>query len=300
MKVIEKSLTPKASRYFTDRKQPLEVFWEKYNIYQERMEKDAPDIDVSVLMYYGMDGIGKSALIAEIISEMKEKLATPQFAYYDFNTKQDKRSVLERIRNILVNDYEYSFPLFDLALYNYAQKIGEDVTSSEIQPFLDGSELLTTTLDLAGIIPAASVVTTLMEYADLGLSIINELLNKHKRELIEIELKCPAELYAYLPSLFAQDLAENLKHSRQPLVIFLDTYEKLVNGMLSVGESLNNDRWIRGLILNIPNVLWVIAGREKLKWEAFDSAWSKALEQHLLGSRTQHFTPNYQSLFMAP
>ncbi len=288
MKVIEKSLTPKASRYFTDRKQPLEVFWEKYNIYQERMEKDAPDIDVSVLMYYGMDGIGKSALIAEIISEMKEKLAAPQFAYYDFNTKQDKRSVLERIRNILVNDYEYSFPLFDLALYNYAQKIGEDVTSSEIQPFLDGSELLTTTLDLAGIIPAASVVTTLMEYADLGLSIINELLNKHKRELIEIELKCPAELYAYLPSLFAQDLAENLEHNRQPLVIFLDTYEKLVNEMLSVGESLNNDRWIRGLILNIPNVLWVIAGREKLKWEAFDSAWSKTLEQHLLGSLTQN------------
>jgi len=41
------------------------------------MEKDAPDIDVSVLMYYGMDGIGKSALIAEIISEMKEKLAAP-------------------------------------------------------------------------------------------------------------------------------------------------------------------------------------------------------------------------------
>lgn len=288
MKVIEKSLTPKASRYFTDRKQPLEVFWEKYNIYQERMEKDAPDIDVSVLMYYGMDGIGKSALIAEIISEMKEKLAAPQFAYYDFNTKQDKRSVLERIRNILVNDYEYSFPLFDLALYNYAQKIGEDVTSSEIQTFLDGSELLTTTLDLAGIIPAASVVTTLMEYADLGLSIINELLNKHKRELIEIELKGPAELYAYLPSLFAQDLAENLEHNRQPLVIFLDTYEKLVNEMLSVGEPLDNDRWIRGLIPNIPNVLWVIAGREKLKWEAFDSAWSKTLEQHLLGSLTQN------------
>ena len=288
MKVIEKSLTPKASRYFTDRKQPLEVFWEKYNIYQERMEKDAPDIDVSVLMYYGMDGIGKSALIAEIISEMKEKLAAPQFAYYDFNTKQDKRSVLERIRNILVNDYEYSFPLFDLALYNYAQKIGEDVTSSEIQTFLDGSELLTTTLDLAGIIPAASVVTTLMEYADLGLSIINELLNKHKRELIEIELKGAAELYAYLPSLFAQDLAENLEHNRQPLVIFLDTYEKLVNEMLSVGEPLDNDRWIRGLIPNIPNVLWVIAGREKLKWEAFDSAWSKTLEQHLLGSLTQN------------
>ena len=288
MKVIEKSLTPKASRYFTDRKQPLEVFWEKYNIYQERMEKDAPDIDVSVLMYYGIDGIGKSALIAKIISEMKEKLAAPQFAYYDFNTKQDKRSVLEIIRNILVNDYEYSFPLFDLALYNYAQKIGEDVTSSEIQTFLDGSELLTTTLDLAGIIPAASVVTTLMEYADLGLSIINELLNKHKRELIEIELKGPAELYAYLPSLFAQDLAENLEHNRQPLVIFLDTYEKLVNEMLSVGEPLDNDRWIRGLIPNIPNVLWVIAGREKLKWEAFDSAWSKTLEQHLLGSLTQN------------
>ncbi|NMB29688.1 MAG: tetratricopeptide repeat protein [Clostridiaceae bacterium] len=289
MKVTGKSPTPKASRYFTDRKQPLEIFWEKYNIYQQRMEKDAPNI--SVLMYYGMEGIGKSALIAEIISEMKEKLTNPQFVYYDFNIKQDKRGVLERIRNILVNDYEYSFPLFDLALYNYAQKIGEDVTSSDIQPFLGGSKLLSTMLDLAGKIPAAGVVTTLTKYADLGFSIINELLGKHKRELIEIELKDPTALYAYLPSLFAQDLAENLEHNRQPLVIFLDTYEKLVNEMLPVGEPLNNDEWIRGdrgLIPNIPNVLWVIAGREKLKWEAFDSSWSKTLEQHLLGSLTQN------------
>ena len=284
MKVTGKSPTPKASRYFTDRKQPLEIFCEKYNIYQQRMDKGAPNI--SVLMYYGMDGIGKSALIAEIISEMKKKLTNPQFVYYDFNIKQDKRGVLERIRNILVNDYEYSFPLFDLALYNYAQKIGEDVTSSDIQPFLGGSKLLSTMLDLAGKIPAAGVVTTLTKYADLGFSIINELLGKHKRELIEIELKDPTALYAYLPSLFAQDLAENLEHNRQPLVIFLDTYEKLVNEMLPVGEPLNNDEWIRGdrgLIPNIPNVLWVIAGREKLKWEAFDSSWSKTLEQHLLG-----------------
>lgn len=43
--------------------------------------------------------------------------------------------------------------------------------------------------------------------------------------------------------------------------------------------------WIRGpggLIQNIPHVLWVIAGREKLRWMRFDKDWEDSLEQHLL------------------
>lgn len=288
MKVKKRSATPKASRIFTNREKPLEVFWNKYNQYRDSMKTGDPDI--SVLMYYGIGGIGKSALIEKIMSEMEEKLSSPQFVYYDFNIKQDSRSVLESIRNILVSDYKFSFPLFDLALYNYAQKIGEDVKSSEKQSFLSRSKVLSIVLGLVEMIPAVAVVATLMKCADSGISIIKNLLNKHTRELIEIEQKSPAELYVYLPYLFAQDLADNLENSEQPLVIFLDTYEKLVNEMLSVGEPLNNDVWIRGdngLIQCVPNVLWVIAGREKLKWEVFDSGWSEALEQHLLGSLTQ-------------
>lgn len=289
MKKERKSSIPKVNRIFTNREQQLEIFWNQYKTCQESMKTGDPDI--SVLMYYGIGGIGKSALIEKIISEMKEKLSNPQYVYYDFNVKQDKRSVLKSLRNHLVNDYKFSFPLFDLALYNYAQKNGEDIASSEIQHFINSSVFLTTALHLTGTIQAVKVLTTLTECADTGIPIVEYLLNERRTELVQIERKWHAELYEYLPYLFAQDLTDNLAHNRQPLVIFLDTYEKLVNEMLSIGEPLNNDAWIRGdngLIPNIPNVLWVIAGREKLKREVIDSGWSEALEQHLLGSLTQN------------
>jgi Cdc6-like AAA superfamily ATPase len=137
MKIERKSSTPKANRIFANREQQLEIFWNQYKTCQESMKTGDPDI--SVLMYYGIGGIGKSALIEKIISEMKEKLSNPQYVYYDFNVKQDKRSVLKSLRNHLVNDYKFSFPLFDLALYNYAQKNGEDIASSEIQHFINSS-----------------------------------------------------------------------------------------------------------------------------------------------------------------
>ena len=69
-----------------------------------------------------------------------------------------------------------------------------------------------------------------------------------------------------------ETLAVYMEESQKPFVIFLDTYEELVNELLP-GNPLQNDLWLRdiktGIIPRVPYVLWVIAGREKLKWESF-------------------------------
>ncbi len=39
----------------------------------------------------------------------------------------------------------------------------------------------------------------------------------------------------------------------------------------------------KGLIPHVSNVVWVIAGREKLKWDIIESEWQDSLEQHLIG-----------------
>ena len=46
------------------------------------------------------------------------------------------------------------------------------------------------------------------------------------------------------------------------------------------------DYWLRnedGPILQVPKVLWVIAGREKIKWGEHDKDWEETLNQHILG-----------------
>ena len=102
-----------------------------------------------------------------------------------------------------------------------------------------------------------------------------------------MRLKDARQLYDDMAMYFSLDMEDNLKNKNEPLVILFDTYERLVNEMCSIGESLDNDLWLRGpdgLIQNIPNVLWVIAGRERLKWERFESDWEGSLEQHMLGT----------------
>lgn len=78
--------------------------------------------------------------------------------------------------------------------------------------------------------------------------------------------------------------------------MFFDTYEVLVNELSGIGEPLKNDEWIRdekrGLITNIPNVIWVIAGRENIKWGKFNHEWKDALSQHLLGNLSEHEHPD--------
>jgi tetratricopeptide (TPR) repeat protein len=43
------------------------------------------------------------------------------------------------------------------------------------------------------------------------------------------------------------------------------------------------DEWVRELVAQLPEVLWVICGRERLRWEEADPDWGKCLRQHLIG-----------------
>lgn len=114
--------------------------------------------------------------------------------------------------------------------------------------------------------------------------------------------KNPNRLYEYLPTLFAQDICDWEEKTNAKLVIFLDTYEKLGNETSADGVKRSWDLWLRnedetddkqpGIILLIPYALWVIAGRNKLRWggelgkelegEQTEPESSKRSNQHLI------------------
>ncbi len=276
------------SELFTDREEPRRSFWKSYQKCKDGVQNNSGDI--FVLTYYGVGGIGKSSLLKKLMSEMDAQMENPRYVYYDFDIRQDMTSVLISIRNILSDRYQFSFPLFDLGMHIYDRKTGKDITAPEVKSYADKSPILNLILTATGNIPIVGVVSLLVQVADKGAAIIKSVIDKHKRDINLMESKSPKELYHSLQYFFALDMADNLKGTGEPMVFFLDTYEKLVNEMLFIGEPLNNDIWIRGeegLVQNIPNVLWVIAGREILKWEQFDPDWADTLEQHLLGHLSQ-------------
>lgn len=271
----------KASKIFTDREEPRAAFWKKYELLKDEQAKE----DVHVLTYYGIGGIGKTSLLKKLREEMCERLLKPHYVHFDFNVAQASHTVLAKLKNKMVQQYKFSFPLFELGYYVYANKIGEKPESLEVKQFAEKSPILSLMMSVLETIPIVGLAAQVLTIADQGAAYIRTHLKNHSQELKQIELMETEDLYNYLPRLFAEDMASNVEILEEPFVVFLDTYECLVNELSQMGEPLKNDEWIRnGLVINIPNVLWVIAGREKLKWEYFDKDWKDALEQHILGN----------------
>ena len=285
MKIRTKKSQLKASRIFTDREEPRAAFWQQYRRLEGEIAQE--EANVHVLTYYGIGGIGKSSLLKKIMEEMDERVEDPLYVYFDFNLQQECRHVLDALKNKLAESCKFEFPLYELGAYIYAKKVGENPDAPEVKPLLKKSPAVEFLLNIAGEIPVVGSATKILDLAEKGVAAFRGYLQEHRKELRQIEYMEPEELYDYLPTLFAEDLTHAMEKHDAPLVILLDTYERLVNEMSSTGEPLSKDVWLRGedgLAQNVPGVLWVIAGREKLKWERFDSEWKEALEQHLLGS----------------
>jgi len=284
MKVRSKNENIKATRVFTDREEPRAAFWKNYERCEAEMTNGG---NIHVLTYYGIGGIGKSRLLKKLMSEMDERFTDKRYVYFDFNIQQESRAVLTALKNKLTEQCKFTFPLFELGSYMYAKKVGGNPDAPEIQQMTEKSPFLSLVLSIAGNIPMLGFATSMLSLADQCVAYVRTYLKNHSRELKQIEYMEAEELYRHLPYLFAQDLTHNQEHSGKLLVVLLDTYERLVNELSATGDPLMNDLWIRGeegLIQNIPNVLWVIAGREKLKGERFDPDWAEALEQHILGN----------------
>ena len=281
-KIIKNEDAQTATRIFTARVEPRQAFWKKYN----KLESNIQNIeDIYIIAYYGIGGIGKSALLKKLSEEMEEKGV--QNTLFDFETSQEPQKIMYLIKNKLERKYEFNFPKFDLAIYTYAIKIGQDANKPEVKSIIEQSRTLSLITEAIGELPTIGLFSKLVKYADSGIAILKTYTDKsYKQFLEELENKTEAEILEELPKYFSQDLTQNITKTNKPLVILLDTYEKMINEISNDGYVLMKDMWLRGdngIILRTPGVLWVIAGREKLKWGENDKDWEETIEQHRSG-----------------
>jgi tetratricopeptide (TPR) repeat protein len=80
----------------------------------------------------------------------------------------------------------------------------------------------------------------------------------------------------------------NEERSVRRAVLFVDSYEMLGGTEDSRQEAVDSrqkaDEWVRELVKQLPEALWVICGRQKLRWEEVDKDWGDSLSQHQLGA----------------
>ncbi len=289
---VPRQTAPNALEYFTNRENFLDAF---------ARHRDTPlGEDLSVLVFYGVGGIGKTTLIRRLCADLGASSPVLPFARFNLENISEQalayRDVLTRLRSDFENDFRIKFPRFDLALaVLLAQEGGEQTPLVQISPGLQSvfgaaleltPDILRAGMKLAGqqLRSAMSRSAALEQWVryvggtDAVLA-LNEQFAGDDQSVQEELLRR-----------FAQDLSSALPARPGRAcrgVLFLDTYEALWTGRESsrAAQSRQLDAWVRTLAEYLlgAGVLPVIAGRDRLGWGDTDPDWDACLDQHLLG-----------------
>ncbi|MGI6656962.1 MAG: tetratricopeptide repeat protein [Desulfobulbus sp.] len=292
---------PKPPRLFADREEPQEIFVRALQGLATRAS------EYHILMYYGVAGIGKSRLQEHLRAT---HLAADNDAVYsalDFKDAavRQPHKAYRTLADRFYQKFRVPCPLFYTAYTIYLSKAEPFLEVREhTLPFLDKGGQLSALADTAGAmgglgdtVVAEAVgftgnigrvaldllgrVYRIVQAYQWGRPIIQELQNLQSKTAAQIE----AELGRYL----GYDLERyREKHPKKKLVIFLDTYEALWEGDHREAVLLSQDAWVRDqLIPHCPRVLFVLCGRESLRWVDDDLSWSDDLEQYLIGDLSE-------------
>ncbi|NLX96728.1 MAG: ATP-binding protein [Rhodopirellula sp.] len=285
-----------ATEYFTDRTHFIEAF-------QRYLEIEDAD-ELRVLVFYGVGGVGKSALQRKLAAELEETKPPVPFAQFNLEnvreTTQAYREVLLRLRTDLEESFFVQFPNFDLCLaVILAQESGSEVPLLHIKPGLKDL------LDFAvGWLPvSADSVESMLRRELHRFPVLESWIRRAGGTSDAIELRRRARqndplLGDELIRRFGMDLREGLPERGEKAcrgVLFLDTYESLWVDREAgkASQSRRLDHWVRELAkfcLHV-GVLLVICGRDRLEWvgeSEGDPNWQEDLDQHLIGGLSAH------------
>lgn len=276
----------KAQRVFTDRELPRETF--------NRAIKDFNPEEHSVINFYGFGGIGKSRLLDELSNSdllnsdwCHVRIDMEDTAYHDcaFCLRSLRQTLSQTLKP------KPSFRAFDFAYLIYLQKINPDITINDPSlEYLQTSDLMTdiaqAMLDTLETLPVANIITKLAVLGKKGANVFDRWWNTTGSHIFkELPSLTPQQIVERLPMMFAQDLNSSLgKYDAQRLCVFIDSYEAMWDNAYREGHYFVVDEWIREWIINHPNILFVIAGRDKLRWVEHDSDWRTVLDTHILES----------------
>lgn len=270
--LFRKTIKQNKDNVFTDREEVISIFENAYENVKKRKDSSS-----SVVSIYGLSGTGKTSLCDELKLKLEQNHSSSIVVSHDFRVMTDKIIVLELLKNKFVISAKLKAKRkCAFTLYNYALK---KMKTSEVYAKYNAQQK---DKDVDFIELMASVVTKLIgmeliyDVANLSLKLSKKLMrflgDKHECRQLSSYLKIidntPVdEVEKMLQLFFAMDVSRNLGDVIEPMVIFLDSYEKISNVALM---DSNVDDWLvseDGLIKNIPNTLWVILGTESFVWE---------------------------------
>ncbi|OFY66297.1 MAG: hypothetical protein A3H98_02745 [Bacteroidetes bacterium RIFCSPLOWO2_02_FULL_36_8] len=269
------------SRPFTGREK-------EKNTFSEIVKNSIPG-EHKIMTFYGVGGMGKSTLRKELGRMVDSGMQGDPWisACIDFddkhnfpNPKEDFTIPLRYLAFEFTKKYKFSFRRFDLG-YAYFWKNSYREHDMKNQNWVESSEILNEVIKAAGDIPFVGAIPHIAKAFNLSRGIIKNWWEKKENEELKLFLCCdnphhPANRQKLL-YFFADDLKSNLEQSGKRAVIFLDTYERFQENISDKSKVaiLESDAWVRDMVRELPGIVWVILGRQRLRWEEVDDDFNQ-------------------------
>ncbi len=256
-------------REFVDREPLLQAFEEEVG----RVRATLADSTSSpqVLNVTGVGGIGKSRLLRELRVRAPEgwRTASLDLQVPAMRQQEDALAVLRTE----LGRQGVRFDRFDLAYAVLWQRVHPHLRiSREALPFVEESGILTEIVDSVAGLPVFGTALGLLKAAEKVTTDARRRSRiRHDEILSSLDDLPNAEVGDAVTFLFAEDL-RTASQSRAYLLT-IDTYEALVPEPTRSGRTQLADLWLRDLIAQLDRGLVVIAGREPLRWDVYDTDW---------------------------
>ncbi len=269
----------KASKIFTDRTEPREVFRRSIREYLSRPQQ--------IVTYYGKGGIGKTALLktlyaneAQTVYEnIREASFHSVFISLDAYDFANPVNILMAVRNGIVGDCG----LFDYAMLQYCAKAKLNVEEIMQKNSMLSSPIVGVLNELISLGTASACIpaSTIMKCVDLIKD--KKLKMQFRDEIKEIETLNEFDIFERLPYYLGLCISNAAKKNHYH-VLFLDSYESLLARTEFGTFSVDREEWLKELFLSSEYIRIFIASRDRLRWDNDDPEWNDYLQQHLLAN----------------
>ena len=264
---------------FVDRREFIKVFQDSIEALGTKK--------YSVLVYYGVGGIGKTSLrkeLPKIIDEHNEPQRSIRILWgsMDFveETHQRPYKFLEVLATQLHAEYGVKFYSFEIARAVQLKKIDPRAPLSKEDFFSDGIIVDFINTGIMGALDPTSLVPKLLKLVNKFPDRYHNWFLQRREDIAELPAMEALEIEELLPVYWAKDLCDNLNPTSEMAVLFMDSYEALWSKERHKGSFNERDKWIRTLVANLPErVLFVICGKDLLRWEEEDPEWTNYLDQ---------------------
>lgn len=274
----------KANKIFTDRKVPREVYADTLDTIQHEANAD---LQKRIIVFYGKGGIGKTSLLKEISNTFSKEVYQKYFAKEFHNVYisleahdyTNPINILCSIRSQIYGDCS----LFDYALMQYYSKAKvsiEEIKNKNLNLSSSIADLLNEAIGLYT--SSASIPKAILEKS-IGFIKDAYFKARFQEEIDEIETLDEFEIFERLPYYLGLCITHSTDNGHEH-VIFFDSYESIYARIQGKVSSRDSMEWLKELFLSSGRVLFVIASRDKLRWEKEDADWKIFLEQHRLSN----------------